>query len=474
MADEVKFDIDGDPSGAERAYKKVIKENETLKQKLAEVGKTGKKAGEDVKSGFDSAVKSLKDNLSTASLFGAAVGATAKLYGDWAREIDRVKQAHKDLHTEIVKTLGASNDLRNAGAIDKALSKIPNLSPADAAKAFAASTAASPGMHFQRKVDIVGQLAPLAHLQDIAPTSNLAAKIGEMMPNSSANDLADLAAGLQVAAGEDLAKLGGDKSLLATQKMMLGGMSFERAMGIQLAATENNIDPRFGNQLADVLAATDPTAGTPQKGPLSAIEKAKKEFYKLAPEQRFMKLQTDAKLAQSIFGADGAQYMQLMGDGREQQNRLLDWQANDFVKQRQQQGRQWNRGVLAEVQAANVAQTQRADDVQGGRFATADALGSQYLSDLRDKGAPFNMRWIRSAQLWGAQVQAEAMGGDQLQATRQVIRGDNMSRFSPTPQDQSKYDALTAALQKNNQLLDKNNQIMQGRQGQKNIDAHTE
>lgn len=481
MSDEVKFDIDADASGAEREYKKVVKEAETLRQKLIEVGKAAKAAGDEGAKSFDNQKDALVQVAAELKLVEFGTAAVKQLYSAWVDEIRRAKDAHTGLQTEIVKTLGASRDLKNAPQIEAELKNITNLSPIDATQAFHGVTEASPMLDWQQRVEIVRQVAPLAPMgHDIGGMSNMAAKLAELDPTMSANDAADLALLFRQRGGEDFQKFGGDKFLKSVKNLQTAGVSRDESLAMGLAAIENNLQPTILADFAEKLVESDPNAGKPAKGPKSSEDKLKAQFYKLGQAERRKSLQSNPEVAGAVMGTGKQLDLSALGDTAEQLEVVRSAYRGNLVTQTAGDFEAWRTGRRARLQYANAADEKRQDVVEGESWGPADTLRNAYLNDIRERGAPLSYRLQRNAEIYSRQMFADGNGGDQLQTVRTAIQNEidfnegagqafKQKRLLGS-EDAPKYDELVRALRENTAATKENSRAPRTL----NIDAHTE
>jgi hypothetical protein len=494
--DSIKMSFVADDKEMLASYRRMQKELENYKKKLAEVGQEHKKGEDAVKQSAKEQERAIKQ-ASKAQIAAAREAARAQkdaadsganalinyaagyltlqtgvqvvksLYTAWAQEIKRVEDAHKGLHTEMVKTLAAGNDLRNATAIEAALKNIPGLAPSDATRAFAAATGAAPGMDWQTRADIVKGAAPLAGMgQDVGAHTGLATKLKQLDPSLSTADANDMALMMRKRAGEDAGKLGSDEFISSVGKLKTAGLSAEQSFAIGLADVEADLPSKGLKTLAESLYEGDPNAGKRLK---TKADRDKAAFYKLSAADRFAALQGSKATAESVLGAGGALALASRGGLGEQLAAVQSVRTGDLMGQEAQTFKQWDDGRLAAAEYATKEKIERLDDEQGTPYGQATAVRNRFLAMKRENETPMLLRGIADLHMRGRAVANEARGISPLESTERYIQA---ASGTLTKEQNEELKALIAALKENTTATKANTPKIPGKDINRHVDAN--
>ncbi|QDU27758.1 hypothetical protein ETAA8_28480 [Anatilimnocola aggregata] len=474
MSEEMKWVVSADDKDVIAAFKRMQKETDKAKQALKDAGEAGAKAGKQSSDAFGGTIKNLREMVSLATVTTTAIAGSVAIYRNWEQEVNRVREAHKGLQSDIIKTISANNDLRNASQIETAIKNLKGLTPGDATRGFGAATAGSPSMNWQKRLDIVRESAPLAAMgHDIAGQANMAAKLAELDPMMSANDSADLALFVRQRLGEDASKAGGGEWLAAVGRAKQVGMSTDEAVGIGVAGVEANLPAGVIGNLMGKLIESDPNKGKPIR---SAEDRAKANWYKLPTwQEKLRAVQNDAKLAGTILGTGGAMDLSAMGDGSTQAAAARAAREQNLVQQNAADFNNWQGGKLAQQQYFNQVKVSQTDTKIGDAMAPADTLRQTYAADAYERNSgtigQANYRWQMGTNLYARQMWAAATGGDQVQAVRAGIQNEidfnrgGANKNLLNKDDGKRYDDFIKSLDKNTKAVEEQNRIMGGNGG---------
>jgi len=453
MAEEIVWGAGMDDADFNRGIKRMLKDIDSLKQKLKDAQDQQNKGSRQAKGNIDAETMSLAGLASKLGGVALVTSAVTRTYAGWKQEVDRVREAHKGLHADLVKTIAASRDLANAAQIEKALGNIKGMPLSDATKAFGAATAAAPGLSWQDRVGLARGAAPLVAMgQDTNQHVNIAAKLKQLDPSLSTDDANDLALVMRKRAGEDASRYGSDEFTSGISRLKAAGLTTEQAIAIGMADVESDLPSKGLKSRAEALYGTDPTVG--KHGPKSKEDKLKAAYYKLSAQDRLKSLYSDRATADAVLGEGGGLAIKTAGDGSEQREAYRSIFGRDLMAEDQKQFQKWSAGQLAGVQTQNRALTEQQDMTEGGPWARGDALRQRYIQDQRGRGMGMYSRWWKDTELYARQGIASVTGGDQVAAVRQGIQGDINANTTgvkqlPTQADAANYDALVKALNEN-------------------------
>lgn len=374
MAEEIVWSAGMDDKDFQRGITKMVKEIETLKQKLKDVqGQTEKnaKAGDSWIKGQADEVKSMAAQWVSV---GAVVGIATSAYQRLRAETERLGEAHQKLSKDITQAIAKAGDLANASTIEAAIGGVKGATREQASAAFTGISNAAPGMDLNRRLSLMREVAPMAPTgANVGQLGNIAGKIGQLMPGTSANDVLDVTAMMRQRTGEDFERIGGDEFEASMARLQQSGMSPIQSMAIGLAGVEANLPSKAINKIAGSLVESDPTAG--QHGRLTATQRMQRNFYKLDAQSRFKALSTDKATAEAVLGVGGAINMGLLGDTSQQQAELVRAQRENFAQQQLgqlggfQAGREQLREQQTAVQSDQATRARAAEEAQFQRAA---------------------------------------------------------------------------------------------------------
>lgn len=475
MAEEIVWSAGMDDADFDRASKKMVKTIETLKQKVKDLQDTSAKGSKQNRDVLEKEVISWATLTLKAGMAAVATGAVTRAYTEWASEVNRVRDAHKGLQGELVKTLAASRDLANAKQIENALAGIKGMPISDATKGFGAATAAAPGLSWQDRVGLTKAAAPLVPMgQDVNAHLNLAAKLKQLDPSLSNEDANDLAIVMRERAGEDAARYGSDDFMSSMGRLKTAGLSTEQAISIGMADVESDLPSKGLKKRAEAIYGTN---ATPGHGPKSKADRLKAEFDKLSAQDRMKRLHSDKEMADAVLGDGGGLALQVAGDTSAQRGAFQSIFGRDLMGEKAAQMKQYT--PIPGIKTRTRARTEQMDLTEGEQWAQADSLRESYLTDQRERGAGVYQRFWKNTELWTRQMIASATSGDQVEAVRSGIQGDinfnrGFGKGMPTQADAPAIDAMVKELNTNNKLLAENNKLMQGAGTKKDINRHLE
>jgi hypothetical protein len=386
MAEEIVWSAGMDDKDFNRGITKMVKEIETLKQKLRDVqGQTEKnaKAGNSWLKGQAGEVKDMA--LQWVSV-GAVVGIATSAYQRLRAETERLGEAHQKLSKDITTAIAKAGDLANASTIQTAIGSVKGATREQAAAAFSGISSAAPGMDLQRRLALMREVAPMAPTgANVTQLGNIAGKIGQLMPGTAADDVLDVTAMMRQRTGEDFERVGGDEFEASMARLQQAGMSPIQSMAIGLAGVEANLPSKAINKIAGSLFESDPTAG--HQGRMTTSQRLQRQFYKLDAQSRFQALSSDKATAEAVLGTGGALNMSLIGDTKQQQAELVRAQRENFAQQQVGQlgGFQAGREQLREQQTAVVAdQATRARAAEEAQFQRAASFARSQTANASD------------------------------------------------------------------------------------------
>jgi hypothetical protein len=468
--DQIKWVVTADDKDVIAAFKRMQKELETVKQKQKQANDEAKKGASESGKFLKEGVGELRNMVGQWVSVGTVVGLAASAYQNLRAETEKLGQAHQKLAQDITRTISKSGDLANGARIESALGSINGATREQAAAAFSGVSSAAPGLALGQRLALTTEVAKQAPTgADLNQLGNITAKVANLMPGKSANDVSDIVAAMRQRTGEDFSRVGGDEFEASTAKLIAAGMSPEQAMSIGLAGVEANLPSKAISGIAGAMVESDPNAGK-RRGPMSKEDRLKSAFYKLAPQERFSKLAADPATAEAVLGANGSLNMKLIGDTKSQQQFLREAQAGDFATGQLKQlgGFQAGREALREQETAvNFEQKTRARAMEEAQFQRA----AQFARAENSNRNPLSRLRIET-EIKG--VGFGARGGD-------VDNFNNQSSSDALLQGMRQMGYLTEQQIKHFQAQEKQNSEMiaelkkaNSKPPQKNVDRHTE
>lgn len=386
-SEEIKWVVTADDKDIIAAFKRMQKELEATKQKMREQANESGKAQKQSESWLKSQGSDLQGMVAGWVSVTQAISVVTSAYQKLRQETQALGEAHRKLSGDTVRAISRSGDLANAQQIESAIGSVKGATREQAQLAFEGISQAAPGMNLDRRLAIMREVAPLAASgADVGQMGNIAAKIGNILPGKSANDIVDITAAMRQRLGEDFARVGGDEFELAMARLVQTGMNPEQAAAIGLAGVEQNMPSKSINAIMTALSDQQEFTGQAK----TKEERLKRKFFKSTdPNERFRMLASDPATAQAVLGAKGAVDMSLIGDTSAQQKFLNEAQTADFAaSQLRQLGsfpagreavRQQETAVLKDQltrgRAAEEAQLQRAADFARSVNANTGAIG---------------------------------------------------------------------------------------------------
>src|SRR5687768_11159851 len=119
---KVQLDVEGTEKGAQALLDKSTKKVAELTEKIRTMNRESTKGAKESESSFAGVAAQLVS-------VGAVTGLVMRGYSAWRTETDHLAQAHKDLQTNITKTLAEAGKLGNEPQVQKWLASLKGVTP---------------------------------------------------------------------------------------------------------------------------------------------------------------------------------------------------------------------------------------------------------------------------------------------------------------------------------------------------------
>ena len=326
---QLTFRTASDITQLERDYQKLQRENVKLKDRISDVkveSKIGQKQATSMLSSMSNMAKQganeMRGMISQHFTLGNAASGAVGIYKDWRAEVEKLGQEHSKFTENLVRELTSAGDLLQGPMIQQRLESMPGATREQATEAFAGVALGGPSLALERRLDIAEHIARQAPTgTDLRGLGEFAGELGDMLPQKTADDLADLATKLQAAAGGDAGKLASPSFLRAVQLMQSAGVKPEESLAMGMQALGANLRPDVLGDVADKI-----TDRTLEKKPGAD---AFNRFVEAPAKQRLDMLFQDPAVREEVLGQQDMRFGLLNRDAIAAQARELEAAQRD-------------------------------------------------------------------------------------------------------------------------------------------------
>jgi hypothetical protein len=247
---KVEYKFTGDAQSMLREMAKMEKKYEDLENKIKQVSRTSKRAKQDEESANAAAVGALHSLVGTYATAAGAVSLLTQAYSEWRKEIENAAEAEDKFGRKLVADLALAGDLARGPQIQQFLQNMPGVPQNVASTSFFGVRGGAPGLDFGRAQEVATQVAGTQgfifkdNLDKLKDFGELAGKLAELAPEKSSQDITDLAAAVNQAAGRNVGSLTSQGAIKAIGKMVEGGKPIEEALATVVRALDVGLRPQ--------------------------------------------------------------------------------------------------------------------------------------------------------------------------------------------------------------------------------------
>lgn len=306
----VSLIFSGDVKDVEKAFQKLAREHQQLKDDLRKISQVSRQASKDQESALQTHLGSVTQWAGGLIGVAAAGAQVVDIYREWNSEQKHLTEQTRKLNTEIIKSIAASGDLAQGQRIRQSLENVPGATPEEAFAAFQKIRERNTGADLGRVLDITKEVAPLSQAFPPDQLGTLVGELADLMPKKESGDLVDFATTVIAQAGDDADKLVEDSFLRSVKILEQAGLSVEEGFGLGLAALEAHLSPKIIEQMAALVEAPpDVPHGKEARTPEG---QAKAKFAAMSKEQRLQALLNDETMRRALLPGVKANQMGIL------------------------------------------------------------------------------------------------------------------------------------------------------------------
>jgi len=340
-----------DTADIDKAYNKLERENTKLLEQNRRLAQASKRSGQAASGSLQSGMRAAQ-GMVRAITGGAgvvwAVGEARRGYSEWIREIQEAGRIHKQFAGTMIKDLSEAGDLARGKELEQFFESQEGLKREDVAAAYAGVSGAAPAMDIERRKAITAATAQLAPTgQDLTQLGELAAQLGEVLTDRTADDLTDLALSLRQQAGRNISRVTSDNFLKSVRILADAGvMTAEQSFATGLQAMEKGLTPEILIKIADTTTRQIATKEAKKGKELTEEEIEYNRFAQAAPTERLAMIREDQGVRQKFMGEMGIKFRQFDTAAIDQATRNLQRaQREDAAQQELAAMRQFPAGI---------------------------------------------------------------------------------------------------------------------------------
>lgn len=309
------FILEADEAKAVQAFLKLAEAQGKATDEVRKFNREGDNFGKGMVSGIGGIAAGFGIATGAVELTRKTIGLLVKELEDMRRKESEAAKTTADYAKTFSETIG---DWLGAEKIDKAhaaltrvVKEIPELSYTTGEAMLGAYAKAKPKAGLERGIEAVKLAAPLAWGR--VETAKLVGELEEIFPEKTMEDLFDIAVGLRKRAGKHKEEI--EEGLKAVHRMMAVGIPGEQAMGVLMAAFEEEQAGRAVQAMTKLpLEFGKPVVRIPGR-PLTEEQKIQKETAGMTEAEIFNWALANPEKVKKVLGTSWAMVAPIMKPG---------------------------------------------------------------------------------------------------------------------------------------------------------------
>lgn len=335
----VSLTFTGDTKDVEKAFMRLHREHEKLKEDLKKVAAAGKQSSReqiDALGGLGGKITSMAAGWLSVN---AAVGVAKQGFAALRQEQEKIVGLNVEFTKSLTRTIAGAGDLARGGDIQSVLSNLKGASRDEGLAIFDELRGANPTADLDKILSLVQATAPLAALFDSGKLGSAVGGLAKLGVGENPGDVVDAAAVIMQRAGKNADKVFDNESMRAIQMFAEAGQGVEESLGMLLAALSKNLEA--GDALSAMAVALDKNI---EQKPGMSKELAK--FATADKEERLRLLLSDKATREQVLGGETAAKIGLIDQNRaaEEAEAIRRGMAQDARRRQLQELKQFPAG----------------------------------------------------------------------------------------------------------------------------------